>query len=48
MMLRESLEERKASEIEWFAMTGNAFDGYGGCYTVMQSEGRDTLVWECE
>jgi ribonuclease P/MRP protein subunit RPP40 len=35
-------------EQKWFAMTANAFGGYGGCYTVLQFAGRDTLSWECD
>jgi ribonucleases P/MRP protein subunit RPP40 len=32
---------------KWFAMTANAFGGYGGCYTILQFAGRDILLWEC-
>jgi len=32
----------------WFALTATAFAGFGGCYTVMQFVGRETLVWQCD
>ncbi|KAF2120803.1 ribonuclease P 40kDa subunit-domain-containing protein [Lophiotrema nucula] len=35
-------------EDRWCAITAKAFEGYGGCYTVMQFAGRDTLTWECD
>ncbi|KAF2198656.1 hypothetical protein GQ43DRAFT_443139, partial [Delitschia confertaspora ATCC 74209] len=34
------------SRAKWFALTANSFEGYGGCYTIMQFKGRETLVWE--
>ncbi|KAF2733175.1 hypothetical protein EJ04DRAFT_277525 [Polyplosphaeria fusca] len=39
---------KNQDEDRWFALTGRAFEGYGGCYTVMQFAGRDTVTWECE
>ena len=35
-------------EERWFALTASAFGGYGGCYTVMQFAGRESLTWECD
>ncbi|KAF2472228.1 uncharacterized protein BDR25DRAFT_284800 [Lindgomyces ingoldianus] len=47
----EGKEEREIGsqeECRWFALTAKAFGGYGGCYTIMQFAGRETLTWECD
>ncbi|ORY07787.1 ribonuclease P 40kDa subunit-domain-containing protein [Clohesyomyces aquaticus] len=44
----DNTEIGSQDESKWFAITAKAFTGYGGCFTVMQFAGRDTLTWECD